>query len=76
MQTASISLAKGIADILDDDIDGFSSGILSVTEVGFFLIVVGLLLIVFARVDLAIYRRMSPVNRMIWRRRLGLRAWR
>jgi hypothetical protein len=72
MTFAGISLALGIADILGDDqtgIDGF-------VEVALAMIIVGLLLIGFARLDDFVIKRMSPVSRIIWLRRLGLRAWR
>lgn len=76
MQFAGITLAIGIADALDDNIDGVPDGLLGISEVAFFLFMIGVLLIAFARIDRIIENRMSPVNRMIWRRRLGLRAWR
>jgi hypothetical protein len=76
MQFAGISLAVGVADIVDDDIDGIFEGLWGLADVAFFLFIVGVLLIAFARIDRIVESRMSPVNRMIWRRRLGLRAWR
>jgi len=45
-------------------------------EIAFFIVIVLALLIVFARIDKAVYKRMSPVDRLIWRRAFGLRAWR
>jgi hypothetical protein len=72
MQFAGISLAVGIADMLDDDIDGLDGFV----EVALCLMIVGLLLIGFARLDDFIMKRWSPVKRIIWLRRLGLRAWR
>lgn len=72
MQFAGISLAVGIADMLDDDIDGLDGFV----EVALCRMIVGLLLIGFAKLDSFIMRRWSPVKRIIWLRRLGLRAWR
>ena len=69
---AGISLAIGLSDILGDDqtgIDGF-------VQVGLCLMIVGLLLIAFARLDDFLIKRISPVKRIIWLRKLGLRAWR
>lgn len=73
IQFAAISLAVGLAGILDDDLD---KGIEGFVEVALCLIVVGLLLIGFARLDDFIMKRWSPVSRIVWLRRLGLRAWR
>jgi hypothetical protein len=72
MQFAGISLAIGIADIFGDDIDGIDA----FNQVTLCLFIVGVLLIAFAKLDDFIVRRISPVKRIIWLRRLGLRAWR
>jgi hypothetical protein len=72
MTFAGISLAFGLASTLDDD----SAGVDGFVEVAVCLIIVGLLLIGFARLDDFIIGRWNPTNRIIWLRRLGVRAWR
>ena len=76
MQLAGIALAVGIADVVDDDIAEIVDSLMDVSEFAFFFTLIGLLLIVFARIDRVREDRMSPVDRMIALRNQGRRAWR